>query len=155
MRCACVVVLGASVLAGCNSSSPTAPTPPAPPVVTNPLPPASAVIGVSLLGDQWIPTNSAAPIQMTARLVTSNTPFEYMLATDGLTWSIEPAGVALIDQHGRVAPVSIGTATVTAKYGDKTGINQIRVLPVLSVHRDAIAVPRSGDGHGTRAACIG
>ena len=132
MRFACLVVLCASVLAGCNGSTPTAPTPPAPPVVTNPLPPASAVIGISLLGDMWIPTNAAAPVQQTARLITSNTPFEYTLATDGLVWSIEPAGVALIDQHGRVAPVAIGTATVTARYGDKSGINQIRVLPDFS-----------------------
>jgi hypothetical protein len=80
----------------------------------------------------WIPTNVAAPVQQTARLITSNTPFEYTLATDGLMWSIEPAGVALIDQHGRVSPLSIGTATVTAKYGDKTGINPIRVLPDYS-----------------------
>ena len=132
MRLAWLVVLLASALAGCNGPTPTTPTPPAPPVVTNPLPPASAILGISLLGDQWIPTNSAAPIQMTARLITSNTPFEYTPATDGVTWSVEPAGVALIDQHGRVSPVSIGTATVTAKYGDKTGINSIRVLPDYS-----------------------
>jgi len=132
MRFACLVVFCTSALVGCNGSTPTAPTPPAPPVVTNPLPPASAVLGLSLLGDQWIPTNTAAPIQMTARLITSNTPFEYTAATDGVNWSIEPAGVALIDQHGRVSPVSIGTATVTAKYGDRTGINPIRVLPDYS-----------------------
>jgi len=89
-------------------------------------------VGIALLGDQWIPINSAAPIEMTARLITSTTPFEYTLATDGVTWSIEPAGVALIDQHGRVSPVSNGTATVTARYGDKSGINPIRVLPDYS-----------------------
>ncbi len=132
MRLACLVVLCASALAGCNSSTPTAPTPPAPPVVTNPLPPVNTVVGISLLGDMWIPTNATAPVQMTARLITSNSPFEYTLATDGVTWSIEPAGVALVDQHGRVSPVSIGTATVSAKYGDKTGINPIRVLPDYS-----------------------
>jgi len=96
------------------------------------LPPATSVLSISLFGDMWIPTNVAAPVQMTARLVTSLTPFEYTAATDGVTWSIEPAGVALIDQHGRVSPVAIGTATVTAKYGDKTGINPIRVLPDYS-----------------------
>jgi hypothetical protein len=100
--------------------------------VTNPLPPASAISGISVLGDQWIPTNSAAPVQMTARLITSTTPFEYTLATDGVTWSIEPADIARIDQSGRVLPLSIGTATVTAKYGDKAGINPIRVLPDYS-----------------------
>jgi hypothetical protein len=100
--------------------------------VTTPLPPAGVVVGISLLGDQWISTNSASPIQMTARLITSNSPFEYTLATAGVAWSIEPAGVALIDQHGRVSPLSIGTATVTAKYGDKTGLNPIRVLPNYS-----------------------
>ena len=128
----CLAVLCASVLAGCNSSTPTTPTPPTPPVVTSLLPPVNTVVSISLLGDQWIPTNVAAPVQMTARLVTSVTPFEYTLATDGVTWSMEPAGVALIDQNGRVSPLSIGTATVTAKYGDKTGINPIRVLPDYS-----------------------
>jgi hypothetical protein len=117
--------------AGCNGSTPTAPTPPAPPVVS-PLPPVSAVLSISLVGDMWIPTNVAAPVQMTARLITSTMPFEYTSAIAGVTWSIEPAGVALIDQHGRVSPVSIGTATVTARYGDKTGINPIRVLPDYS-----------------------
>jgi len=128
MRSVCLAVLCAGVLAGCNSSTPTSPTPPGPPV----LPPSSAVLTISLVGDMWIPTNVAAPVQMTARLVTSNTPFDYTAATDGVTWSIEPAGVALIDQHGRVSPVAIGTATVTAKYGDKTGTNPIRVLPDYS-----------------------
>ena len=87
------------------------------------------VLGISLLGDEWIFTNITAPVQHTARLVTSNEPFEYRAATDGVEWSIAPAGVALIDQHGRVSPVSIGTATLTAKYGDKTASRAIRVLP--------------------------
>lgn len=132
MRLTCLVVLCTSALVGCNRSTPTAPTPPTPAVVTNPLPPASAIVSISLFGDQWIPTNSAAPVQMTARLITSTTPLEYTLATDGVTWSIEPADIARIDQSGRVSPLSIGTATVTAKYGDKTGINPIRVLPDYS-----------------------
>jgi hypothetical protein len=92
------------------------------------LPAASAVVGISLLGDDWIATNVAAPVQHTARLHTSNTPFEYTLATDGVEWSIAPAGVALVDRHGRVSPVAIGTATLTARYGDKTATQQIRVL---------------------------
>lgn len=132
MRTVCLVVLCTSVLVGCNSSSPTSPTPPGPPVVSPPLPPVTSVVGISLLGDQWIATNTGAPIQMTARLVTRTEPFEYTAATDGVTWSVEPAGVALIDQHGRVSPVSIGTATVTARYGERTGTNPIRVLPDYS-----------------------
>ena len=130
MRTACAVLLCAISLAGCSSTreTPTGPTQPGPPAN---LPPASAVVGISLLGDMWIPTTSAF-VQMTARLVTRNEPFEYTLATDGVTWSIEPAGVAQIDQQGRVTPVSIGTATVTARYGDRTGINPIRVLPDYS-----------------------
>ena len=71
MRSVCLAVLCASVLAGCNSSTPTAPTPPTQPVVTSPLPPVSTVVSISLLGDQWIPTNVAAPVQMTARHITS------------------------------------------------------------------------------------
>jgi hypothetical protein len=87
-----------------------------------------------LIGDQWIPTNAAAPVQMTARLITSQTPFEYTAATGGVAWSIEPAGIAQIDQQGRVTPLSIGTAAVSARYGEQTGINQIRVLPDYSGH---------------------
>lgn len=130
MRTVCLVVLLTSALVGCNSSSPTAPTPSGPPVVN--LPPASTIIGISLIGDMWIPTNAAAPIQQTARLITSNEPFEYTLATDGLQWSIDPAGIATIDQRGRVTPVAVGNAVVTVRYGDKTGINNIRVLPDYS-----------------------
>ena len=128
MRTASLVVLWASLLVGCNSSTPTSPTPSGPPVVNPNLPPASAVVGMSLLGDEWITTNVAAPVQHTARLHTSNTPFEYTLATTGVEWSIAPAGVATIDQQGRVTPVSIGTATLTAKYGDRTSSREIRVL---------------------------
>ena len=127
MRFACAVVLGTSALAGCNRSI-TAPTPATPPIVTSPLPPASAVLGISLIGDQWITTTSTA-VQMTARLVTSNSPFEYVDGSDGVAWSIDSAGVATIDQRGRVTPVGSGNAVVTAKYGDKTGTNRIRVLP--------------------------
>ena len=131
MRSVCLALIGASLLAGC-SSTPTAPSPSPPPAAIPALPPVNTVVSISLIGDQWIPTNVAAPVQMTARLITSNTPFEYTAATDGVSWSIEPAGVALIDQHGRVSPVSIGTATVTARYGDRTGTNPIRVLPDYS-----------------------
>src|SRR5262245_34880809 len=131
MRQLCAVLLCAVLLASCSRETPTGPTPPVTPPPAANLPPASTVISISLLGDMWIPT-TAAPVQQTARLGTSNQPFEYTAATDGVTWSIEPAGVALIDQHGRVTPVAIGTATVTARYGDKTGTNSIRVLPDYS-----------------------
>jgi hypothetical protein len=64
---------------------PTAPTPPpAPPV--SPLPPQSAILSISVLGDMWIPTTSA-PVQMTARVVTSRTPFEWVDGTGHVAWS--------------------------------------------------------------------
>ena len=131
MRTACLVVLCTSVLVGCNST-PTSPTqPPAPVVVTPVLPPASAIIGISLIGDMWIPTTSPG-VKHTPRLITSNQPFDWVDGSDGVTWSIEPAGVATVDTHGNVKPVAIGVATVKAVYGDKTGINNIRVLPDYS-----------------------
>ena len=130
-RRVCLVVLWTGVLVGCNSPTPTAPTPPTP-VVTPSLPPVSAVVIISLLGDEWIATNVAAPAQHTARLITSTTPLEYTLATAGVEWSIAPDGVAIVDQQGRVSPVAVGTATLTARYGDKTGTQQIRVLPDFS-----------------------
>jgi len=129
MRTACLVVFCTSALVGCNSSTPTSPTPPpALPVVTPSLPPASAIIGISLIGDMWIPTTSPG-VKHTPRLITSNTPFDWVDGSDGVTWSIEPAGVATVDTHGNVKPVAIGVATVKAVYGDKTGTNSIRVLP--------------------------
>jgi hypothetical protein len=98
---------------------------------TSNLPASSAVLQISVIGDMWIPTTASA-VQQTARLITSVTPLDYTAATAGVQWSIDPAGIASIDQQGRLTPMAIGNATVTAKYGDKTGINQIRVLPDYS-----------------------
>ena len=126
----CAVCLCAVSLAGCSRETPTGPTQPGPP---SNLPPTSSVLGISVIGDMWIPTTSTS-VQMTARLITSTTPFDYVMATDGVAWSIEPAGVATIDQRGRVTPIANGSATVTARYGDKSGINPIRVLPDYSGH---------------------
>jgi hypothetical protein len=128
MRTICAVLCALS-LAGCNRTTPTTPTPvtPAPPPVS-PVPPAESILSISLIGDQWVFTNRA-PVQMAARLVTSNTPFEYVIDNDRVTWSVEPSGVATVDRQGRVTPVALGTATVRATLGDKFGSNPIRVLP--------------------------
>jgi len=120
-----------TLLAGCGRETPTMPTPPASTAPPTNLPPASAVLGISILGDMWIATTATA-VPMTARLITSNTPFEWTDGSDGVAWSVEPAGVAAIDQRGRVTPLNIGTAAVTARYGDKVGTNSIRVLPDYS-----------------------
>jgi hypothetical protein len=114
-------------LSACNSPNPTAPTPPpAPPV--SPLPPTSAILGISVIGDQWISTTSA-PVQMTARVITSNTPFEYVDGTEHVTWSVEPPGIATVDRLGRVTPIASGSGRVLAVYGDKQSFNTFRVLP--------------------------
>lgn len=132
MRSAGAVVLCAILLSSCSRETPTAPTPPSQPVppALN-LPPSSAVISVSVIGDMWIPTASTG-VKHTARLITSTTPLDYVDGSDGVTWTVEPAGVATVDRHGNVTPVASGTATVTATYNDKSGTNQIRVLPDFS-----------------------
>jgi hypothetical protein len=79
----------------------------------------------------WVATTST-PVQWTARLVTSNTPFDWVDGSDRVTWTAEPAGIVSVDRLGRVTPLSIGTATVTATLGDKTGGNSVRVLPDYS-----------------------
>ena len=125
MRAALLIL--ALGLSAC-SSSPTAPTPPpAPPL--SPLP--SNILSISVIGDMWIVTTST-PVQWTARLVTSTTPFDWVDGSDRVTWTVEPAGVVSVDRLGRVTPLSIGTAHVTATLGDKTGGNNVRVLPDYS-----------------------
>ena len=124
------VLMLALGLSACNSSSPTAPTPPpAPPV--SPLPPTSAILSISVTGNQWIATN-AAPVQMNARVITSTQPLEYVDGTVHVEWSVDPPGFATIDRLGRVTPVAIGSFTVVARVGDKSGTNPVRVLPDYS-----------------------
>jgi hypothetical protein len=66
---------------------------------------------------------------MTARLVTSTTPFEWVDGNDRVTWTVEPPGVVSVDRQGRATPVSIGIAIVVATLGDQRGTNRVRVLP--------------------------
>lgn len=132
MRTVCLVALCTGVLVGCNSSTPTAPTPPTPPVVVSPLPPVSAIVAMSVLGNQWIATTSA-PVQMIARVYTrissGDAPGEYVDDTEHVEWSVDSPTVAQVDRHGRVTPIASGTVRVTARLGDRSGINTIRVLP--------------------------
>ena len=126
-----ILVLG---LSACHSSSPTAPTPPpAPPV--SPLPPADRIVAMSVLGNQWIATNSA-PLQMTARVFTrlgfGDSPGEYVDTTEHVTWSVDPAGVVAVDRLGRVTPVANGTARVVATLGERSASISVRVLPDYS-----------------------
>ena len=116
------------LLPACNSRTPTAPTPPPAPPPVSPLPPASSVLQISVIGDQWIYT-TATPVQMTARLITSTTPLEYVDGSQGVHWSVEPAGIATIDSQGRVTPQALGTARAIATYGEKQSFNPFRVLP--------------------------
>ncbi len=69
---------------------------------------------------------------MTARVITSNTPFEYVDGTEHVTWSVDPAGFATVDHCGRVTPVAVGSFEVVARVGDKSGANRVRVLPDYS-----------------------
>jgi len=124
-RVSCVWVLGAAVVVGGCSHTPTAPTPLAQIVA---LPAADAIREVLVVGDQWIWTTSS-PVQMTARLITRSQPQDYFPMTTGMRWSVDPAGVVTIDQRGIATVVSVGAATITARLGDKAGTLAIRVLP--------------------------
>lgn len=66
---------------------------------------------------------------MTARLVTSNVPFEWVDGSAGVTWSVDPAGIAAVDSQGRVTPLASGSVRIIASYGHLTSFNSIRVLP--------------------------
>jgi hypothetical protein len=129
MRTICATLLCAVSLASCNRATPTAPSPvvPPPPPVSQ-VPPTESILSISLIGDQWVFAN-AAPVQMSARLVTSTTPFEYVIDNERVTWTVEPSGIATVDRQGLVTPVANGTATVRAALGDRVGSNPIRVLP--------------------------
>jgi hypothetical protein len=117
------------LLSSCSRETPTSPTQPGPPASN--LPPASAVLSISIVGDMWVPTTSTG-VKHTARLITSTSPLDYVDGSDGVAWTVEPAGVAAVDRHGNVTPLAIGTATVKATYNDKSGTNNIRVLPDYS-----------------------
>ncbi len=84
-----------------------------------------------MTGDQWIAT-TASPVQMNAHVTTTAQPPQTILATEFVTWSVDPAGFATIDRLGRVTPVAIGSFNVVATVGDKSGRNPVRVLPDYS-----------------------
>lgn len=132
MRAAILIL--ALGLSACNGSTPTAPTPlPAAPV--SPLPPTDRIIAMSVLGNQWIATNSG-PVQMIARVFTrlasSDGPGEFVDTTEHVTWSVDPAGVVAVDRQGRVTPVANGTALVIATLGQRSASKSVRVLPDYS-----------------------
>ncbi|WP_322924624.1 Ig-like domain-containing protein [Paenibacillus campi] len=47
--------------------------------------------------------------------------------TDEATWSSSTPTVAKVDKEGSVTPVSVGTATITAKYGDLAATKKVTV----------------------------
>jgi hypothetical protein len=66
---------------------------------------------------------------MTARLITSTVPFEWVDGSAGVAWSVDPAGIAAVDSRGRVTPLASGSVQIIATYGHLTSFNSIRVLP--------------------------
>ena len=85
------------------------------------------------LGDrrQWISTTST-PVQMTAR--SSRAPHRSSGSTAAIdvTWTVEPAGIVSVDRLAASRRSRLARATVTATLGDKTGGNNVRVLPDYS-----------------------
>lgn len=60
------MVAASLFVASCGSGTPTAPSPP-PPVVVSPLPPASAIVQINVIGDRFLLTPRPAT-QMIARI---------------------------------------------------------------------------------------
>ena len=64
--------------------------------------------------------------QLTATVAPDN-------ATDKtVTWSSDKEEIATVDANGLVTAVALGTATITAKAGDKMATCEVTVLPTLS-----------------------
>jgi hypothetical protein len=118
-----------SVLAGCNSATPTSPTPPGPPVVS-PLPSPDTITRINVLGGSWV-VQGGNPLQMTARIYTRINPDEFVEDTDHVVWTVEPSGILTV-VRGRVTGVGSGTARVTATVGDKSGSWPVRSVPDFS-----------------------
>lgn len=63
-------------------------------------------------------------------------------ATDKtITWSTSEASVASVDQNGKVTALKSGTATITAKAGEKTALCSVKVTtPIESISLDRTSV---------------
>ena len=123
------MVAASLFVASCGSGTPTAPSPP-PPVVVSPLPPASAIVQINVIGDRFLLTPRPAT-QMIAR-ISLGLAAGFIDDTDHVSWVAEPTTVATIDRQGRVSAVSPGEAVVSASVGEKVGRTRIRVLPDYS-----------------------
>ena len=53
-------------------------------------------------------------------------------AGTAVTWSSDKEAIATVDANGLVTAVTVGTAIITAKAGDKTATCEVTVLPTLS-----------------------
>ena len=71
-------------------------------------------------------------------------------ATDKtITWSTSEASVASVDQNGKVTALKSGTATITAKAGEKTALCSVKVTtPIESISLDRTSVTLE-EGHTT------
>ena len=91
--------------------------------------------------------NSATPITLTANISPSD-------AT--ITWSSSDDAVATVDATGKVTPVAVGTATITAKAGDKTAECPVYVYAGKASINDGPVNVTSGEwyieGDGTEVA---
>ena len=124
-----MVLCSALALSACGGNTPTAPTPTPnpPPVAASPLPPSEQILSFSIYGDEWVYLGGQGQ-QYTVRidLKSGESP---IYDTDHVTWTVEPASVATIDARGKLTPIAIGQATVTARTADKSGQSRIRVVP--------------------------
>ncbi len=81
-------------------------------------------------------------------------------ATDKtVTWSTSDASVATVDQSGRVTAVKAGSATITAKAGDKTATCSVTVeklvIPVSSISLNKTSLTLTEGENETLTATVG
>jgi len=55
-------------------------------------------------------------------------PTDATVDASSVTWTSDSEDVATVDENGKVTPVKAGTATITAKLGDKTDTVKVKVI---------------------------
>lgn len=92
---------------------------------TNPTMPTKVAVTAVTLDKTELTLTAGVTYQLTATVTPAN-------ATDAdVTWSSSDESVAKVDGTGLVTTVADGTATITAKAGDKTAICTVTVAPIL------------------------
>lgn len=104
------------LLAGCDSSSPTAPT-------TPPAPAAPTVTSVTVTGLDAIRTEFFSTFVATANMSNGTTQ-----AATNATWSSDNTAVATVGASGEVSGIANGNATISATFNGVRGSKPVRIV---------------------------